>query len=197
MCGGTVLRAPWGPRRSRPGIYPAPPSPYTVCVPYHRLHDELHRQIGNPVRSGLLLRENEQTALEGSRRASASHGTRSAPSTGTADRSVPVPVEGPVQKARTADECRHPRRAQVQERSTTPTRQSWWQGDTTLSLRSRYALDVRGKPASMETCTHDSLTHSPRGTDSMLGACHIQALQGSAALRQWISMAGHVVGRCS
>ena len=35
--------------------------------------DALHRQIGIPKGSGLLLRKNEQTAIEGSRRASASH----------------------------------------------------------------------------------------------------------------------------
>ena len=45
----------------------------------------------------------EQTAREGFRHASASHATRSASSTGSGDRSVPLPVEDPVQKECTAD----------------------------------------------------------------------------------------------
>ena len=36
---------------------------------------------------------------------SASHGTHPACATGTADRSPPVPVEGPVQKSFTSEEC--------------------------------------------------------------------------------------------
>ena len=37
--------------------------------------DALHRQIGIPKGSGLLLRKNEQTAIEGSCRASGRHGS--------------------------------------------------------------------------------------------------------------------------
>jgi hypothetical protein len=72
----------------------------------------------------------------------------------------------------------------------------WWEAATTLSLRSRYALDVRGKPANMETCMHARLTHSPRGMDSMYGACPPRRWQGSATLMKWISMAVQVVARC-
>ena len=51
------------------------------------------------------MRKKEQTLPEGSRLASASHSTLPACATGTGGRSVPVPVEGPMQKARTAEEC--------------------------------------------------------------------------------------------
>ena len=48
------------------------------------VHDVLHRQITNVHGKRLLLRKMEQTRREGSRHGWASHGTRSAPSTGTA-----------------------------------------------------------------------------------------------------------------
>jgi len=57
--------------------------------------DALHRQIGIPIHSGLLFRKNGQTAREGSRRASASHGSGRAVSTGTrAAAHDAVPNEG-------------------------------------------------------------------------------------------------------
>jgi hypothetical protein len=75
--------------------------------------DALHRQIGIHRHSGLLFRKNEQTAREASRRASASHGTLLADATGSGDGSTPLPVEGPVQKACTAEELCDPSAPQV------------------------------------------------------------------------------------
>ena len=106
------------------------------------------------------MRENELTTVEGSRRASASHGTRSAPQTGTAGRSVPVPVEGPTQKACTTDECRHPRAAQE---SSAPRHRRGRVG----GRAPRRSLCAHGTRSMSEVslrvwrhaCTHDSLTH--------------------------------------
>ena len=53
-----------------------------------------------------LFREKELRSREGSRRASASHGTRPAIATRTAHGSPPVPVEGPMRKYCTAEDCR-------------------------------------------------------------------------------------------
>ena len=138
--------------------------------------DALHRQIVNPVRNGLLLRENEQTAVEGSRRASGSHDTRSAPSAGSGDRSVPLPVEDPVQKARTADECRVPRTAQE---SSAPRRRRGRVG----GRAQRRSLCAHGTRSMSEVslqvwrhaCTHDSLTHHAAWT-----ACQAHVLAGAS-----------------
>ena len=59
--------------------------------------DALHRQMGIPYRECKLFREIELTSTEGSRHASASHGTAAASSTGTRTGPAPVPVEGPIQ----------------------------------------------------------------------------------------------------
>ena len=53
----------------------------------------------------MKIRDFHHTSREGSRRCSALHGTHSACATGTADRSPPVPIEDPVQKSCTAEEC--------------------------------------------------------------------------------------------
>ena len=60
------------------------------------LTDALHRQIGIVHVKRLLSRKSEQTRVEGSRRASASHATRPASSTGTVPSDATVPVEGPT-----------------------------------------------------------------------------------------------------
>ena len=57
----------------------------------------------------MLFREIEQTAREGSRAGSASHGTRCASSTGTGPRYAPVPTEGRVPKASPVVEQQPPR----------------------------------------------------------------------------------------
>ena len=124
----------------------------------------------------MLLRENEQTAVEGSRRASASHGTRSAPLTGTADRSVPVPVEGPVQKARTADECRHPRRRRF--RSAPRHRRSRVGGRAprrSLCAHGTRSMSEVSLQVWRHACTHDSLTHHAAWT-----ACQAHVLAGAS-----------------
>ena len=56
------------------------------CIP----SDVLYRQYGIGKGRGLLFRENEQTARQGSRAASALHGTRCASSTSTGRRSAAV-----------------------------------------------------------------------------------------------------------
>ena len=121
------------------------------------------------------MRENELSGVEGSRRASASHGTRSAPQTGTAGRSVPVPVEGPTQKACTADECRHPRRRRFRS---APRHRRGRVGGRAL----RRSLCAHGTRSMSEVslrvwrhaCTHDSLTHHAAWT-----ACKAHVLAGA------------------
>ena len=65
----------------------------------------------------LLLRKNEQTRLEASRHASASHGRRPATSTGTAGRLPAVPNQEAESRARSAEEGQLP--------SATASRRSW------------------------------------------------------------------------
>ena len=122
-----------------------------------------------------LKRENELMLVDGSRRASALHGTRSASSTRTAGRSVPVPAEGPVKKARTADECRVPSAAQE---SSAPQHRRGRVGGRQL----RRSLCARGTRSMSEVslrvwrhaCTHDSLTHHTEWT-----ACKAHVLAGA------------------
>ena len=79
--------------------------------PFNRqaAYDVLHRQITNVHGKRLLLRKMEQTRREGSWHGLASHGTRFAPSTGSAARSLPLPVQGPVRNGqRVEDFCAPP-----------------------------------------------------------------------------------------
>ena len=61
----------------------------------------------------MLLRKREQTRREGSRGGPASHGTRCAPSTGSARRPVPLPVEDAESIASTVEAQAHPRKSQA------------------------------------------------------------------------------------
>ena len=122
------------------------------------------------------MREKELMLVEGSRRASASHGTRSAPSTGSGDRSVPLPVEGPVQKACTADECCVPSAAQ---KSSAPSHHRGRVGGR-APRRSLCARWPRSMPEVSlrvwrHACTHDSLTHHAAWT-----ACQAHVLAGAS-----------------
>ena len=146
----------------------------------------------------MLFRKSEHTLPEASRRASASHGTRSAIPTSTADRSPAVLVEGAVQKAQTADKyCVASCRTQV----SAPPHRRGRVGERARrrSQRARYTCSVSevSLRVSGHACTHDSLTHHTARTASRM-TCrpHDRRRQGSGAQLQWISMTGHVVGRC-
>ena len=58
---------------------------------------DTHEQKSFPYRESLLFRESEQRRREGSRHASASHGTATTTQFGTRTGPAPVPVEGPTQ----------------------------------------------------------------------------------------------------
>ena len=126
------------------------------------------------------MREKCLTAVEGSRRASASHGMRSAPSTVSGDRCDLLPVEGPVQKACTADECCFPPSAQE---SSAPRHRRGRVGGRAL----RRSLCAHGTRSMSEVslrvwrhaCTHDSLTHHTART-----ACQAHVLAGAGSAVQ-------------
>jgi hypothetical protein len=148
--------------------------------PIQALLDALHRQINILVRNGKTMRKKRLTAREGSRRASASHATHSAVPTGTAGRSVPVPTEGPVQKARIAEELCVPSAAQE---SSAPQHRRGRVGVRALR-RSICARWTRSMPEVSlrvwrHTCTHDSLTHHAAWT-----ACKAHVLAGAGSAVQ-------------
>ena len=142
------------------------------------------------------MRKNSLTAPEASRLASASHGTRPACATGTGGRSVPVPVEGPMQKSRTAEECcvhsfcatglaqRH-RRCEVGGRAR---RRSF-------CVRCTPFISEASIPAAEGACTHAMLAHHTVLT-CVLTSCARRRWKGSAAHIQWISLTVHAVGSC-
>ena len=66
--------------------------------------DVLHRQINIVHGKRLLFRKMEQTRREGSRHGLASHGTRSAPSTGSRRESALLPVQGPVRNGQRVED---------------------------------------------------------------------------------------------
>ena len=147
--------------------------------------------------SGKLFREKELTAPEASRHASASHGTLPACATSTAGGCPAVLVEGPMQKARTAEElCVHSfalagsrsrhRRCEVGGRAR---RRSF-------CVRCTPFISEASIPAAEGACTHDMLAHHTVLT-CVLTSCARRRWKGSGAHIQWISMIGHVVARCS
>ena len=142
------------------------------------------------------MREKCHRRPEASRHASASHGTHPACATGTGGRSVPVPVEGPMQKSRTAEECcvhsfcarrfapRH-RRYEVGGRAR---RRS-------LRVRCTQLVPQASLPAAEGACTHDMLAHHTVLT-CVLASCARRRWKGSGAHIQWISLTVHAVGSC-
>ena len=146
--------------------------------------------------SGKLFREKELTAPEASRHASASHGTLPACATGTAGGCPAVPVEGPMQKARTAEElCVHSfalagsrsrhRRCEVGGRAR---RRSF-------CVRCTPFISEASIPAAEGACTHAMLAHHTVLT-CVLASCARRRWKGSGAHTKWISMTGQVVARC-
>ena len=102
--------------------------------------------------------------------------TCTAPSTGSGGRCALLPVEGPVQKACTADECRVPLAAQE---SSAPRHRRGRVGGRALR-RSLCAHDTRSmSEVSLRVwrhaCTHDSLTHHAAWT-----ACQAHVLAGAS-----------------
>ena len=85
--------------------------------PQEPARDALCQQMSIVRGRCLFLRENEQTRLEASRHASASHGRRPATSTGTGRHYVPVPNEEAESRAQSAEEGQLP--------SATASRRSW------------------------------------------------------------------------
>ena len=143
------------------------------------------------------MRKNSLTAPEASRLASASHGTHPACATGSGGRSVPLPVEGPMQKARTADECCA---ASFCARRFAPRHRRYEVGGRarrrSLRVRCTQLVPQASLPAAEGACTHAMLAHHTVLT-CVLTSCARRRWKGSGAHIQWISMIGHVVARCS
>ena len=76
-----------------------------------------------------------------------------------------------------------------EQRSTTPPPKSWWKGVATRALCSLYALDVGGKPASIETCMHARLTHAPHARAGLM-ACTRRSGQDGKLLVNFIFWIG-------
>ena len=133
----------------------------SVCI-----SDVLHRQITNATCSGKLFRENELTACEGSRRSLASHGTRPACTTGTADMPPPVLVEGPVSNVCRADEwCTHCRGFGAA--STTATRRMVQDGRGNAAI----VLDQRHLHRRQASCRPGYQTRAPHRFYSCTDSC--------------------------
>ena len=105
---------------------------------------------------------------------SASHGTHSACATGTAERSPPVPVEDPVRKACTAEECRVHSACAGSERSQ-PGRGKVCGRARRRALCARCSRSVSqvSLRASRHARTHEYLTHHTAWT-----ACSPHVLAG-------------------
>jgi hypothetical protein len=78
--------------------------------------DALHRQIGISHVKPLLFRKKRQRCREGSRHASASHGTRAKPQTGTQAHLAAVPIQSPRSIAPTVGKLCVPRIWRQQQR---------------------------------------------------------------------------------
>ena len=142
----------------------------------------------------LLLRRKKQRCREGSRHASASHGTRSASSTGSGDRCALLPVEGAVQKSCTADELCDPSRRTGGK----PTQRRRGQVGERARRRALCARRTRSMPlvtlrVPRHACTHDSLTlYTVRS--AQVACMSSQAAQGHWWSHILDSMTGQVVG---
>ena len=133
---------------------------------------------------------------EASPHASASHGTRPACATGRGARCLLLPVEGPMQKSRTTEECcvhsfcatglaqRH-RRCELVGRAR---RRSFCSRCTQLVPQA--SLQV-----AEGACTHAMLAHHTVLT-CVLTSCARRRWKGSAAHIRWISLTVHAVGSC-
>ena len=133
---------------------------------------------------------------EASRHASASHGTLPACATSTAGGYPAVLVEGPMQKARTAEElCVHSfalaglaqrhRRCEVGGRAR----------HRSICLRCTPLVSEASLPAAEGACTHGMLEHHTVLT-CVLASCAHRRWKVSGALTKWISMTVQVVARC-
>ena len=142
------------------------------------------------------MRKNSLTAPEASRLASASHGTHPACATGSGGRSVPLPVEGPMQKARTADECCA---ASFCARRFAPRHRRYEVGGRarrrSLRVRCTQLVPQASLPAAEGACTHGMLEHHTVLT-CVLASCARRRWKGSGAHIQWIPLTVHAVGSC-
>ena len=138
----------------------------------------------------------ELTSSEGTRLASASHAMQPAIATRTRRRQVPVRVEGPVRKDRTADKhCAPSFRTQA---STPQHRCSHVVGRArrrSLCLRCTCLIPEVSLPVAGGACTHGMLAHHTVLT-CVLASCARRRWKGSGAHIQWISLTVHVVGSC-
>ena len=142
------------------------------------------------------MRKKEQTLPEGSRLGSASHGTLPACATGSGARSVPLPVEGPMRKARPAEECCAP---SFCARRFAPRHRRYEVGGRarrrSLRVRCTQLVPQASLPAAEGACTHAMLAHHTVLT-CVLASCARRRWKGSGAHIQWISLTVHVVGSC-
>ena len=144
-----------------------------------------------------LFRESELTSREASRCASASHGTRSALSTGTADRSPAVPVEGFVQKARTADKCcAHSFRTQVSAPQHRCTDVGERARRRSLCLRCTWLIPEASLQVAGGAYTHGICTHHMALT-VVIASCSCRPWMGNGADTQSISMTVLVMDSCN
>ena len=114
-----------------------------------RIRDALHRQINIHIHSGLLFRKKEQTALEGSRRASVRHWSGRGVATGSGRKVALLPVEGPISIRRRVQEQEHPPAGRLQEflaLAHSRAVQSWRASALTLSLRGLGVSATVGQP---------------------------------------------------